>query len=465
MLGALFFRLGISMKVHVSLISVFPEVHESFLNTSLVKRAQDAGILSVSTYKFSSFVPVTERIDVPACGPGAGMVIKAEVVATAIDAAIAEHGDGTVIFFSPQGKQLTQPLLREMYEHIRDDSDLNIDAQETDAEHIILVCGRYEGVDHRTEQQYADYILSIGDYVLMGGDLPAQVFLESYLRLVPGVIGRSASVEQDSFSNHMFDYPAYGKPIEWRGMNVPDVLLSGNHAKIDEWRMQHALSETVKKRFDWVRRHDISFRDAKDVARHIPPHAVVLMHDEVVASKEGNVGTSSVTTIDMHDIARSAATYGLKNYYLVTSLRDQQKIVEQFLEFWHSYKGKQYNNDRFEAMRRIVLKPSLDLVAAHMREQYGADPLIVTTSARIGQFDAPYISYHDQKEVWRHERPVLLVLGTAHGLSNEVMVKSDYILRPLRGFTNYNHLSVRSAAAIIFDRWLGIQEEVHGHRS
>jgi len=448
------------MKVHISLISVFPEMHDSFLNASLIKRAQDAGILTVSTYKFSTFLPVTERIDVPACGPGAGMVIKAEVVAAAIDTAIAEHGVGTVVFFSPQGQQLTQPLLREMYTQICDKSDMSSASCGAVAQHIILVCGRYEGVDHRTELHYADYVLSIGDYVLMGGDLPAQVFIESYLRLIPGIVGRSASVEEDSFSTYMFDYPAYGKPIEWRGMDVPEVLLSGNHAKINAWRTQHALAETVCKRFDWVRRHAIFGQELLAVARHIPPHVVVLMHNDIVASKEGNIGTSSVTTLDIHDIARSAATYGIQQYYLVTSLHDQQKLVEQFLSFWHSHKGEKYNKDRFEAMRRIILKSSLDEVYCHMKETYGKEPIVIATSARANKSEVPSITYHDQAEVWRHNRPVMIVLGTAHGLSDACIRKSDYVLCPLRGFTQYNHLSVRSAAAIIFDRWLGLQERV-----
>ena len=319
----------------------------------------------------------------------------------------------------------------------------------------MMVAGRYEGMDTRVEQEYADEIISIGDFVLMGGDLPAMILLEGLLRLVPGVVGKQESVEAESFSGPFVDHPEYTAPVVWKGMEVPEVVRSGNHAEIAKWRKKQAIARTVIGHFDWLRSCNLTEQEKKESSAAMPNHYVALMHEQVVVDDEGRVGTSSVTSMDIHDIARSSKSYGIKQVFIVTPLIDQQKIVRKLLDFWHTGAGIEYNITRHEAVRQVDLVAHLQNVVARITEIEGQPPLIVATSARVVEHPG-MITFYDQAQVWHSGRPVLFIFGTGKGLSSEVINQCDYILVPVEGFTEYNHLSVRSAVAIVLDRWMGI---------
>ncbi len=427
---------------HISILSVFPSLYDEFLKTSLVKRAQIEQKISFNVAGFSSFCALKERIDGPTVGHGQGMAIRPEVVERSVDALEATHGKAFKVFVTPQGKKLTQPVARSIASHIKN------------SEHVMFVAGRYEGIDERVHEEYADLEISIGDYVLMGGDLPVMVILEASLRYVEGVVGRNASVEDDSFSGAFVDYPTFTVPPRvWRERAIPEVLLSGNHAAMDAWRTTVAVRNSVIHHFDWVRSHVQSSQERKYVAQALPHHYVALLHDDVLV-QNGVVGTSSVTSMDIHDIARSSKTYGIKEYFLVTSLKDQQKIVETLLYFWHTA-GVEYNENRSEAVGIVALKESLAAVLEAIEKKEGVKPLVIGTAARSIE-EIELISYHDQEMVWKQSRPVLFIFGTAKGLSEAVLKKCDYLLMPVEGFTQFNHLSVRSAVAIILDRWMGL---------
>lgn len=428
----------------ISIVSVFPEIYNDFLGTSLVRRAKDDGLVSYSLDSFKSFVAPKERIDSPTFGPGSGMVIKAEVVQKAIEKKEQEFGPAFKIFFSPSGRKLDQDFLRQISDS----------AQKTG--HVMLLPARYEGMDCRVEQEYADAIVSIGDFVLMGGDLPAMVFLEGFLRLIPDVVGKQESVEKESFSGPFLDYPAYGEPVEWKGQTVPDILRSGNHEQIRRWRLRSSVQKTVVNNFDWMRSKNIESKEELGLVREfIPPHYAALMHYRVYTANEGQkAGTTSVTSIDIHDIARSSRSFGIKNYFVVTPLIDQQKVVDKLLSFWKEGPGFGYNESRFDAVKSVFLKESLEAVIEQIQAQEGKKPLIIVTSAKKYKKDN-VITYHDQKVVWQLDRPVLFLFGTGQGLDDEIMEMADFVLIPVKGFSDYNHLSVRSAAAIVFDRWLG----------
>ncbi|MBD3273091.1 tRNA (guanosine(37)-N1)-methyltransferase TrmD [Candidatus Dependentiae bacterium] len=440
----------------ISIITVFPDIYESFLKLSLIGRAIEKKIIDVKLIRFSDMCEPKVRIDNPACGPGAGMVIKPEVIQKAIQKSEREWGKGFKIFFSPQGERLEQPLLKKLAQKffLKESSQ----RVETKEDHIILVCARYEGIDQRVEDFYADLILSIGDYVVMGGDLPAQVFLESFLRLVPGVVGKFESVEKESFSGPFLDYPTYSLPKEWNGLKVPEILLSGNHAEIEKFRKKQAAKKTVLNRFDWFRSSNPKKEEIELAKEFIPNHYVALMHTQVLVqdNKEGN---TSITSLDIHDIARSSATYGIKNYFVVSQLKDQQNILKSFMEFWLSDEGKEYNLSRFEAVKRIIPAFNFEDVFNKIKEKEGVEPIIITTSAKADNsknIRPKIIDYSCQKEIFKKKRPVLFLFGTGKGLSYSILEKSDYLLLPVNGMTNYNHLSVRSAVAIILDRWLGL---------
>ncbi len=457
----------------ISIVSVFPELHEQFLKTSLIGRAVQRGQLSATVYKMSDVCKPGERIDDAPCGPGAGMVIKPEVVDRLMKIVEEEQGPGVRIFFSPQGDKLDQPMLKKLSgllfaEHApsplckelsRDDDLSKQDLlQGLQHRHIILFCSRYEGADERVWDEYADVVLSIGDYVLMGGDVAAHVFLEGLLRFLPGVVGKAASVEHDSFSSSFLDYPTYTLPTLWHERDVPEIVLSGNHEKIRLWREQRAAEKTVRSRFDWFAQSKPSEDDIARAQQFIPHHYVALMHTQINI-KGGRVGESSVTSLDIHDIARSSATYAVKNYFVVTPLQDQRKIVSTFLDFWHSKKGREYNQSRYDAVERVQLAHDLDAAVAAITQKEGQPPVIIATSAQH-HANAQTIDYHSQSVVWAHDRPVLLVFGTAQGLADEVLDRCDYILLPVKGMSDYNHLSVRSAVAIILDRWLGLHPQI-----
>ena len=469
----------------ISIITIFPELYDQFLKTSLVGRATTAKLVSFNLVKLSDLCKPKERIDEPICGPGSGMIIKPEVIERAIEQCEKVHGSGYKIFFSPQGIKLTQKVLQKLAGEKPKNflppsfSQKNLDQQtdnQASLKHIILICPRYEGMDARVEKHYADALLSIGDYVLMGGDLPAQVFLEGFLRLVPGIVGKQESVEKESFSNHLLDYPQFGLPVEWNGEKIPKIVLSGNHEAIEVWRQEEACSKTLLDRFDWFREHTLtrspllpsdlqskSYRGIASCQKQIPHHYIALMHTDVVlkVGKDGQtrVGHTSVTSLDLHDTARSCATYGVKNMFMVSPLKDQQAIMNDLLSFWKSDKGKKYNFSRFEAVSRVHPTTSLTETIDFITKQEGGKPLVVTTSAKTHQHPQE-IDYFSQGQVWKHHRPVLFVFGTGQGLCDKIIDECDFLLVPVEGMTNYKHLSVRSAVAIILDRWLGLQPKL-----
>jgi tRNA (guanine37-N1)-methyltransferase len=430
----------------VSILTVFPDLYDCFLQTSLVRRAQEADLIKIQTYGFMSCVPPKQRIDSPTFGPSAGMLLRPDVVEHAIDACEQKDGSALKIFFSPHGKKLDQPLLQSLADRL------------VEKKHLMLIPARYEGMDARVEQYYADEIISVGDFVLMGGDIPAMMLLEGLMRLIPGVIGRQESVERESFRGPFVDHPEYTAPVEWKHMTVPEIVRSGHHAAIEAWRKEQAAERTVLSHFDWLRSSVMTNAERDLAKKYIPNHYAALMHGEVMVRGSEQVGTTSVTSIDIHDIARSAKTYGLEQFFIVTPLRDQQHIVTTLLDFWQKGAGFEYNESRFEALKQVNLVETLDQVMQAIEEKEGKKPLLIVTSARkIGHI--PTISYEDQSIVWAHKRPVLLIFGTGGGLSEALVNRCDYLLKPVKGFSSYNHLSVRSAAAVIFDRWLGIHEK------
>ena len=427
--------------MRISIVTLFPSLYEPFLSTSLVNRAVQAGHVAFSVDNLFSYCSPKERIDSPTFGHSAGMLIKPEVVEKAIERQESAHGPAFKIFFSRKVKNWISRCLKIL---------LRISGKKA----CFASSCQVRGYGSRVEQHYADEIISIGDYVLMGGDLPAMVLIEGLLRLIPRVIGKQESVEEESFSGPFVDHPEYTAPAEWKGYKVPEVIRSGNHAEIVAWRRKEAVKATVLHHFDWLRSHVTKSEDISLAATSILPHYAILMHSQV-ALEQGREGTSSVTSLDIHDIARSAATYGLKKYFIVTPLADQQRIVKKLLEFWQTEVGAEYNPQRFEALKSVVLVSTLEEALDEIERDEKAKPLLLATSAKKHS-NIEAITYNDQEKVWAMNRPVVFIFGTARGLSQSLIEKCDFLLGPVKGFSTFNHLSVRSAAAIIFDRWLGI---------
>lgn len=432
--------------MNISILTVFDQLYEPFVHTSLVGRAQEKGIVHIDVQSFFSYVQPKERIDAPTFGPGAGMLIRPDVVQKAIEDKEQRYGKAFKIFFSPRGKKIDQTVLNTIARR----------AQETN--HLMVIPARYEGMDTRVEDEYADMILSVGDFVVMGGDIPAMMLLEGILRLLPAVVGKEESVQRDSFIGPFVDFPSYTEPVEWKGQRVPDILRSGNHGAIERWRSQQAAKSTVQDHFLWLRSSALTVEDKKIAREFIPSHYVALMHSDVLVGEQKTPGFTSVTSIDIHDIARSSKTYGIAQFFIVTPLVDQQKVVQKMLDFWKKGIGFDYNRCRYDAIANVQLAESLDAVIAKIEEKEGKKPLVVATSARLTDAQS-VVSFFDQKTVWKQDRPVLILFGTGQGLAQPVINRCDFLLLPVQGFADFNHLSVRSAVAIVLDRWLGVNQK------
>jgi tRNA (guanine37-N1)-methyltransferase len=220
--------------VRIDVVTIFPELVSGPLRESLLGKAIQAGLVEVHVHDLRAFTDDPHRsVDDAPYGGGPGMVMRPDVWFRAVESLGPERG--RTILLSPAGRRLDQALVRELAREDR----------------LTLLCGRYEGVDERVVAGLPAEEISIGDYVLSGGELPALVVIEAVTRLVPGVIGREESHERDSFSEPgLLDHPHYTRPREFRGMSVPDVLLSGNHAEIEAWRREAALRKTRRDRPD-----------------------------------------------------------------------------------------------------------------------------------------------------------------------------------------------------------------------
>jgi tRNA (guanine37-N1)-methyltransferase len=208
-----------------------------FLHSSIIKKAHEKGLVETHLINFRDYATDKHRMvdDMP-YGGGGGMVLKPEPIFSAVDELLSGTDERPpILLMSPQGVPFTQKKAEELAQH----------------SHLIFLCGHYEGYDERIRQHLVTEEISIGDYVLTGGELPAMVIMDSVSRLVPGVLGNESSAVTDSFSTGLLEYPQYTRPAEYRGFKVPDVLLSGHHARIEQWRRQESLRRT------WERRPDL----------------------------------------------------------------------------------------------------------------------------------------------------------------------------------------------------------------
>ena len=224
--------------MRIDVVTIFPGILESPLRESLLGRAIEGGLVDVRVTDLRDATNDKHRqVDDESYGGGPGMVMKPEPVFAAVEA--LGQGERRTLLLSPAGRRLDQALVREL-------------AAEP---WLVLICGRYEGVDERVVEGLPAEEVSIGDYVVAGGEVPALVVLEAVTRLIPGVIGREESHEQDSFGHDgLLDHPHYTRPAEFRGMPVPETLLSGNHAEIERWRREAALEKTRRNRPDLLER-------------------------------------------------------------------------------------------------------------------------------------------------------------------------------------------------------------------
>lgn len=214
------------------IFTIFPELFPGFLGCSLTGKALDEGIWSVETVNIRDYA--TDKhgsVDDTPCGGGAGMVMRPDILGRALK---ANCRNGRILAMSPKGRPLTQEMVRA---YAREDE-------------INIVCGRFEGIDERVIEAFGIEEVSIGDYILTGGEQAAQILLDAVVRLLPGVLGNVQSTVSESFEDNLLEYPQYTRPTEWEGRRVPEVLLGGHHQKIENWRKEQAMKTTEERRPD-----------------------------------------------------------------------------------------------------------------------------------------------------------------------------------------------------------------------
>ena len=239
------------MNYHV--LTLFPEMIENGMNTSITGRAITKGLLSLEAINIRDFAfNKHQKVDDYPYGGGAGMLMQAEPVYLSYESIAERIGrKPRVIFLTPQGKTFNQDMAKEF-------------ALEED---LVFLCGHYEGIDERVLEEIVTDYVSIGDYVLTGGELPAMVMMDSISRMVPGVLNNQESSETESFSGNLLEYPQYSRPEEWHGKKVPEVLLSGHHANVDKWRREQSIIRTAKWRPDLLPKADLTNKEWNEVRR------------------------------------------------------------------------------------------------------------------------------------------------------------------------------------------------------
>ena len=234
--------------VKFDVLSIFPEMFSSPLNFSLLKKAQEKGLLSISLHDIRNWADDKHKMtdDAP-YGGGCGMVMKVEPVEKALSAIRNPEGSSIVVLMTPQGEVLNQKIAAELAEK----------------NNIVIICGRYEGIDERIRKHLVDREISIGDYILTGGELPAMILIDAVCRHIPDVLGNPESAKNESFCENLLEYPQYTRPAEYKGWPVPEVLLSGNHAEIEVWRRKESLKKTYQRRPDLLEKVKLSAQDKK----------------------------------------------------------------------------------------------------------------------------------------------------------------------------------------------------------
>ncbi|MBI5207252.1 MAG: tRNA (guanosine(37)-N1)-methyltransferase TrmD [Candidatus Firestonebacteria bacterium] len=411
----------------IDILSIFPEMFTGPFTTSIIKRAQEKKILEINVHNLRDYAYNKHKMtdDYP-YGGGPGMVMKPEPIFCAVRDLKKDSPLKKVILLCPQGEPFTQKKAREL-------------ACEKE---IIFICGHYEGIDERVRKYLVTDEISIGDYVLTGGEIPAMVVVDAVARLLKGVTGDALSTQNESFSNELFDFPCYTRPEDFEGMKVPDILLSGNHEEVFKWRDKERFRNTYKKRPELLYNKYVYKNNV----------FIGLLHHSVRNKQQESVITS-ITNMDIHDISRVSSTYNIKKFYCINPIPSQKLLAERIINHWINGYGASYNSNRKEALTNIELIDTLENTIKKIKKEYGKKPALVLTDARKFQNNISYVEM--RYLIHTLDQPFLIIFGTGWGIEEDIFKQADYILEPVMGIGEYNHLSVRSAVSIIIDRLLG----------
>jgi tRNA (guanine37-N1)-methyltransferase len=428
--------------VKFEVVTLFPKMFESPFNEGIVGQAIKAKKLELAMWNPRDYTTNKHKsVDDTPFGGGDGMVMLPEILKAVLDDVKTKSpaAKRRVVYLSPQGPLLTQEKAKQLAENY---------------EQVVLICGRYGGIDERIIESEVDEEISVGDYILSGGELGAMILIDTISRFIPGVLGNEVSPLEESFKDHLLEHPLYTKPREFEGKSVPEVLLSGNHGKISQWQRDQKILRTLEKRPDLLSKSNAT---SEEIARATQRStlrkniAIGLVHYPVY-NKTGGVVATNVTNFDIHDISRVARTYGVDQYYIITPAEEQLAFVGRVLEHWQTGRGLQYNPSRTDSLANTKLATSVEAAL----EDWGVEGThLIATSAREVAGPQP-ISFDDLRLLAIKE-PIFLLFGTGYGIENGLVRQSEYLLEPIKGRSSdgFRHLSVRSAVSIILDRLFG----------
>ena len=413
----------------ITVITAFPELMRNYLASSVLGRGIAAGKLEAEVVDIRGFSEGSYRQIDDYCYGSGGMMLMAEPLAKAVES-VSGGARPYVVYPSPQGVRLHQELVEDLARK----------------EHLVIVCGHYEGVDERFTEKYVDMEISLGDFVLTGGEMPAMAIVDAVSRLIPGVVGSESSVEEDSFYSGMLDTPHYTRPAQWRGERVPEVLLNGDAKAIERWRRRQSVERTLD------RRPDIAGRAG--IIPWLSGGAYVMEVHYPVLDKRGEKSSTAITGMDLHDIARACRTYGIKKYLLVTPIAQQREMAKRIAGHWTSGWGADYNPDRREAFSTLKIFASVQKAIAWAEEKEKKPVFKIATTAKRHAGAQHWLTL--KREILRRDHSPLIIFGTGWGLHDEIMETADAVMTPICGGKDgWNHLSVRSAVSITLDRFFG----------
>ena len=424
------------------IVTIFPDFFDSIFSFGVISRAVENKTVEINVHDLRSYSGAKHgKTDDTPYGGGSGMLMTPEPIGTAIGR-IREKGlRSAVILTTPKGEEFDDRKAQEL----------------CGFEQLIILCGRYEGVDDRVNELYVDMKISTGKYINSGGEYACSLIVDAVSRYLPGVLGNTESLASESLKNGLLEYPQYTKPRTYGGKKVPEVLLSGDHGEIRKWRRRESIKSTFIQNPAFLDDAQLSGEEddfLKELKAENPPGFkvyIALVHYPAYNSRLEVVSTA-FKSIDAHDVSRDATTYGVRKLYLINPVEEQRRLAGRLVDHWTEGAGKKFNETKSKAFGIISIMSTIEETVGHIEKIEGKKPKMVVTDARFSNDMTGYRVLREK--IFENTDPFLILFGTGSGLTRETIEVADYVLKPISGYTGFNHLSVRSAAAIVLDRLL-----------
>ena len=424
------------------IVTIFPGFFDSVFSFGVISRAVESKALEINVHDLRTYSADKHgKTDDTPYGGGSGMLMTPGPIGNAIGRIREKGVRSAVILTTPKGEEFDDRKAQEL----------------CGFEQLIILCGRYEGVDDRVSELYVDMKISTGKYINSGGEYACSLIVDAVSRYLPGVLGNTESLASESLTNGLLQYPQYTKPRTYKGKKVPELLLSGDHEKIRKWRRQESIKSTFIHNPDSLddarlsKEEDAFLKELKTGDSPGFRVYVALVHYPAYNSRLEVVSTA-FKSIDAHDISRDATTYGVKKLYLVNPVEEQRRLAGRLVDHWTEGEGRNFNETKSKAFGIISIMSTVEEAVGQIEEIEGEKPKIVVTDARFSDDMTGYRTLREK--IFENTEPFLILFGTGWGLTLETIKAADYVLKPISGYSEFNHLSVRSAAAVVLDRLL-----------